>query len=123
MTQPRDQDSESLRYDETLNLEQAAELFRIGVDSMRALVWQGAVPALSLNRKHLVLLRSQLLDYISREAKLQQLARRSPLPAPARVEDSSLPAVCRGRRRKPLLTLPSEEELQKLRELRKLDRS
>lgn len=61
---------------ETLSLEEAACLMRLGVDATRELITVGELPAASLNRKHLVLLREHVLEYPSEVARQQQRERK-----------------------------------------------
>lgn len=44
---------------------------------MRELVLMGEIPALSLNKKHLVLLREDVLEFIRAQSRIQQTARRA----------------------------------------------
>ncbi len=62
--------------DETLGLEQAATLLHLGLEAMKDLVREGAVPALQLNQKHTVLLRADLLAYVREEGRKQAEQRR-----------------------------------------------
>lgn len=61
---------------ETLNLEEAAALARLGVESMRDLIDAGEVPAVRLNQKHTVLLREDVIDFIRTKARQQAEERR-----------------------------------------------
>src|SRR5690349_6771379 len=62
---------------DALSLADAAALLRLGEDSLRELVAMGELPALSLNRKHLVLLREDVLEFIRTQARHQQDQRRT----------------------------------------------
>lgn len=62
---------------ETMSLAEAASFMRIGIDALRSLIYEGLVPALSLNQKHWVLLRSDLVEFIRHTAHQQQMGRRS----------------------------------------------
>ena len=61
---------------ETIGLIEAAALLHIGREALRTLCERGEIPALSLNRKHWVLLRSDVLAYIAHTARRQAAARR-----------------------------------------------
>lgn len=62
--------------EDTLGIEQAARLMRLGVEAMRELVITGEVPALICNQKHAVLLRTDVLDYIRDQGRKQAEERR-----------------------------------------------
>lgn len=81
---------------EAMSLAEAASFIRIGVDALRALIFEGLVPALSLNQKHWVLLRSDLIDFVRATARQQQLHRRSLAEEGRRTE---MPDELRPRRR------------------------
>lgn len=51
-------------------------MLRLGLESMKELIDQGALPAVRLNQKHTVLLRSDLLAFIRDEGRRQAKARR-----------------------------------------------
>jgi hypothetical protein len=61
---------------ETLGIEQAAELMRIGYEAMKHLIDIGEVPAVILNQRHAVLLRSDVLNYIHVQGRIQAEERR-----------------------------------------------
>lgn len=63
-------------YDETLSLEEGAKFLRLGLKAMKELVESGAVPATSLNQKHTVMLREDLIAYLRVEGRRQAEARR-----------------------------------------------
>ncbi len=71
---------------ETIGLIEAAALLHIGREALRTLCERGEIPALSLNRKHWVLLRSDVLAYIGHTARQQAAARR-------RLCESSAPQI------------------------------
>ena len=71
----------------TMGLEEAATFLRLGHQAMKELVLSGAVPALSLNLKHTVLLRDDLIAYVRKEGRKQadkrkEIERRKLLVAP-----------------------------------------
>ena len=82
------------------NLEEAAEFMRLGLKAMKELVDSGAVPALSLNQKHTILLRDDLVSYVREQARAQAEQRRKSKPAPAD------PTERRERRRGPRKARP-----------------
>ena len=94
---------------ETLSITEAARVMRIGVDAVRRLIATGDLPALSLNRKHLVLLREQVVDFIRSKAQEQALQRRSGLDRGALIpvmgSDDLEQSERRGRPRRKLPTL------------------
>jgi excisionase family DNA binding protein len=61
---------------ETLGIEQAAELMRIGYEAMKQLIDAGEVPAVILNQRHVVLLRSDVIAYIHEQGHIQAEQRR-----------------------------------------------
>lgn len=95
---PAEELESASRHDDALSMEQAAQLLRIGVDAMRELVILGEVPALSLNRKHWVLLRSHLLEFIKDRAEGQQETRRETHQVFDVLADQALANSCRPRR-------------------------
>ncbi|WEN13669.1 hypothetical protein PY254_10465 [Rhodanobacter sp. AS-Z3] len=70
--------------DPTMDLQQAADFLHLGLKSMKELVDSGAVPALSLNQKHTILLRDDLIAYVREQGRAQAARRRSrkPIDAP-----------------------------------------
>lgn len=68
---------------ETLNIEEAAALVRVGVEAMRDLIDSGEMPAVRLNQKHTVLLREDVIDFVRTKAR-QQAEERRKAKAPAR---------------------------------------
>lgn len=66
----------------TLDLQQAATFLHLGLESMKELVNSGAVPALSCNQKHTIMLRDDLIAYVHEQGRKQAEQRRSKRPAP-----------------------------------------
>lgn len=62
--------------DDTIGIEEAAGMLRLGLDATRELVDTGLLPAVRLNQKHTVLLRGVVLDYIREEGQRQAEERR-----------------------------------------------
>ena len=85
--------------DETLTLEEAAALAKVGVDCMRTLAQNGDIYATSLNQKHWVFLRDDVIDFLRRRAREQAKQRRD--------RNTTVPATRSraGRRRNPLPAL------------------
>ena len=98
---------------ETLGIEQAAELMRIGYEAMKQLIDAGEVPAVILNQRHAVLLKSDVLNYIHEQGRLQAEQRRR-LAGRAKGRTVA-PAVAarRGARRKAAPDLSPYEALTK----------
>ncbi len=63
-------------FGETLDIKEAAALLRLGYDSMKERMDEGAVPAVVLNQKHTVLRRDDLLAYVRDEGRKQAEERR-----------------------------------------------
>ena len=84
--------------DETLTLEEAAALAKVGVDRMRTLAQNGDIYATSLNQKHWVFLRDDVIDFLRRRAREQAKQRRERHTVPATRSRA-------GRRRTPLPAL------------------
>ena len=61
---------------DTLDLPAAAELLHCGLRAVKKLVDDGELPALQINQKHTVLLRSDLLAYIAERGREQAADRR-----------------------------------------------
>ena len=59
-----------------MGLEDGAKFLRLGLKAMKELVESGAVPATSLNQKHTVMLREDLIAYLREEGHRQAAARR-----------------------------------------------
>lgn len=66
--------------EDTLTIEQASKVMHLGVEAMRELIEAGEVPACRLNKKHTVLLRADLIDYIRRKGREQAEKRKRPTP-------------------------------------------
>lgn len=84
----------------TMDLQQAADFLRLGYKAMKELVDSGNVPALSLNQKHTVLLRDDLITYVREQGRKQADRRRAgKLPV-------TVPATTTARRRGARVALP-----------------
>jgi hypothetical protein len=74
-------DEEDARHlsqeDQTLGISDTAQVLRLGEDAVRELILLGHLRALSLNRKHWVLLKSDVLEYVRKAARTQQLERQA----------------------------------------------
>lgn len=62
--------------DDTLGLEGAARMMRLGLEAMKDLVDKGEVPAVRLNQKHTVMLREDLIDFLRSEGRRQAAERK-----------------------------------------------
>jgi len=62
--------------DDTLGLEDAAKMLRLGLEAMKDLVDKGEVPAVRLNQKHTVMLREDLIDFLRSEGRRQAAERK-----------------------------------------------
>ncbi|HEL3755788.1 TPA: hypothetical protein ACOEBN_000049 [Stenotrophomonas maltophilia] len=62
--------------DDTLGLEGAARMLRLGLEAMKDLVDKGEVPAVRLNQKHTVMLREDLIDFLRSEGRRQAAERK-----------------------------------------------
>ncbi len=62
---------------DALSLADAAALLLLGEDSLRELILMGEIPALSLNRKHIVLLKEDVIEFIRTHARRQQAQKRT----------------------------------------------
>ena len=89
---------------ETIGLIEAAARLHIGREALRTLCERGEIPALSLNRKHWVLLRSDVLAYIAHTARQQAAARRRSCESSAPQIDS--PTDGQPRKGRPRRELP-----------------
>jgi hypothetical protein len=98
---------------ETLGIEQAAELMRIGYEAMKQLIDSGEVPAVILNQRHAVLLRSDVLNYIHEQGRLQAEERRRLAGQPKGRSVAPAAAARRGTRRKAAPDLSRYEMLAK----------
>ncbi len=74
MKQSNEGQVESL--EETLGLEGAARMMRLGLEAMKELVDKGEVPAVRLNQKHTVMLREDLIDFLRSEGRRQAAERK-----------------------------------------------
>lgn len=61
---------------DTLGLEDAARMMRLGLEAMKDLVEKGEVPAVRLNQKHTVMLREDLIDFLRSEGRRQAAERK-----------------------------------------------
>lgn len=98
-------------HDAIVNEEEAAKLMRIGLDCMDGLVANGEIYAASLNQKHCVLLREDVIEFIrerSREQAKQRRANRDALKPAAPETDIDKAQRGRSRRRKPLPALAAD---------------
>ncbi len=62
--------------DDTLGLEGAAKMLRLGLEAMKDLVDKGEVPAVRLNQKHTVMLRQDLIEFLRQEGRRQAAERK-----------------------------------------------
>ncbi|QNG82164.1 DNA-binding protein [Stenotrophomonas maltophilia] len=62
--------------EDTLGLEAAARIMRLGLEAMKELVDKGEVPAVRLNQKHTVMLREDLIDFLRSEGRRQAAERK-----------------------------------------------
>ncbi|WP_312705033.1 hypothetical protein [Stenotrophomonas lactitubi] len=62
--------------DETLGLDGAATLLRLGHEAMKDLIDRGEVPAVRLNQKHTVMLREDLIEFLRSEGRRQAAERK-----------------------------------------------
>lgn len=62
--------------EDTLGLEGAARMMRLGLEAMKDLVDKGEVPAVRLNQKHTVMLREDLIDFLRLEGRRQAAERK-----------------------------------------------
>jgi hypothetical protein len=62
--------------EDTLGLEGAARMMRLGLEAMKDLVDKGEVPAARLNQKHTVMLREDLIDFLRSEGHRQAAERK-----------------------------------------------
>lgn len=88
--------------DETLSIEEAAALAKVGVDCMKTLVDTGEIFATRLNQKHCVLLREDVIDFLRRRAREQAKQRRD---RHAGTNATTTPRSRAGRRRNALPVL------------------
>ncbi|MBO1747557.1 hypothetical protein [Stenotrophomonas indicatrix] len=73
-----DQQRKNLRgdSDDTLGLDGAARMLRLGLEAMKDLADKGEVPAVRLNQKHTVMLREDLIDFLRSEGRRQAAERK-----------------------------------------------
>lgn len=93
--------------DEIMSKEEAAKLIRVGMDCMDDLIATGRIYAASLNRKHCVLLREDVVELIRKSSREQTTQRRAAFAA-LKPADPEKPQRGRSRRRKPLPQLVNE---------------
>ncbi len=84
---------------ETLGLEDAADMLRLGIEATRALVDQGELPAVRLNQKHTVILRDDLIGYIRDEGRRQAEERRKAVIGKERQHSAPARAAARKPRK------------------------
>jgi len=80
-------------HEDTIGIEDAAVMLRLGLDATRELVDTGQLPALRLNQKHTVLLREDVRDYIREEGRRQAEQRRKAATGKDRTPKPATPAV------------------------------
>lgn len=73
---------------DTLSLDEAASIMRLGVDAARELVLAGVIPAVTLNKKHMVLLREDVIEFLRETARRQQAERKARVQRPVLVQVS-----------------------------------
>jgi hypothetical protein len=98
---------------ETLGIEQAAALMRVGYEAMKQLIDDGEVPAVILNQRHAVLLHSDVIAYIREQGRLQAEQRRRLAKRPKDRTITSRAAAQRSSKRKAPPDLSSYELLTK----------
>lgn len=90
--------------DDTLGLEGAARMLRLGLEAMKDLVDKGEVPAVRLNQKHTVMLREDLIDFLRSEGRRQAAERKKsavgPRPAANTPESVPIKTASKSRRTK-----------------------
>jgi hypothetical protein len=92
--------TEPAANDPTMDLQQAADFLHLGLKSMKELVDSGEVPALSLNQKHTILLRDDLITFVREQGRKQADKRRSRkiAPPPAANVPTTKPRCVRARK-------------------------
>ncbi|MFE3970674.1 hypothetical protein [Stenotrophomonas sp. YIM B13575] len=65
-----------INVEDTLGLEGAARMLRLGLEAMKELVDKGEVPAVRLNQKHTVMLREDLIEFLRSEGRRQAAERK-----------------------------------------------
>jgi hypothetical protein len=107
---PSEEQIEALGKLDTLDLEQAAKLMRLGQEATKDLIEKGELAALICNQKHVVLLRSVVLEYIAEEGRRQAEERRRRATGRQRQPvTSAATGKARGRARPPLPDLDRYE--------------
>ncbi|WP_331852470.1 helix-turn-helix domain-containing protein [Stenotrophomonas africana] len=90
--------------DDTLGLEDAARMLRLGLEAMKDLVDKGEVPAVRLNQKHTVMLREDLIEFLRSEGRRQAAERKKSMignrPAANTPESGSTRRASQSRRTK-----------------------
>jgi len=76
--------------DDTLGLDAAAKLLRLGLEAMKDQVDKGEVPAVRLNQKHTVMLREDLIDFLRSEGRRQAAERKKSAVGNQRAADASV---------------------------------
>lgn len=92
--------------DDTLGLEDAAKMLRLGLEAMKDLVDKGEVPAVRLNQKHTVLLREDLIDFLRSEGRRQAAARKKSAVSKRPATNAYAPAPPRCLSKSRRLNLP-----------------
>lgn len=81
--------------DDTLGLEGAARMLRLGLEAMKDLVDKGEVPAVRLNQKHTVMLREDLIDFLRSEGRRQAAERKKSAIGSLPASNSPAPGATR----------------------------
>lgn len=90
MTARREQSN--AEQDDTLGLEDAAKVLRLGLEAMKALVEEGTVSAVRLNQKHTVMLREDLIEFLRADGRRQAAERKAAIgKRPAANSEQSAP--------------------------------
>lgn len=79
--------------EDTIGIEDAAVMLRLGLDATRELADTGQLPAVRLNQKHWVLLRDDVLGYIREEGRRQAEERRKAAAGKNRTPKSAAPSA------------------------------
>ncbi|QXQ03959.1 hypothetical protein KX724_07665 [Stenotrophomonas indicatrix] len=89
---------------DTLGLEGAARMMRLGLEAMKELVDKGEIPAVRLNQKHTVMLREDLTDFLRTEGRRQAAERKEVAIGGQTAATSSSPSGAKhGSRRRRLI--------------------
>ncbi|WP_146257544.1 hypothetical protein [Stenotrophomonas maltophilia] len=102
------------RLDDTLGLEAAARMIRLGLDVMKELVDKGEIPAVRLNQKHNVMLREDLINFLRTEGWRQAAERKKSSAVKQHIENNTKRAprpVAGKQRRATLLDLRAYEQM------------